>query len=71
MWTNAKVMRSGIDAEDRDSRELIFGSNLIEIQQKSVPQLLVDEVSIPLAANCLFYHLTAEGFPSVLHFPNR
>lgn len=43
-----KAMRGGLDADDRDSREHIFGKNLIDIQQKSVPQLLVDEVSVPL-----------------------
>ena len=40
-----KVMRDGLDVDDRDSRELIFGKNVIDIQQKSIPQLLVDEVS--------------------------
>ena len=44
-WTNVKVMRDGLDVDDRDSRELIFGKNVIDIQQKSIPQLLVDEVS--------------------------
>lgn len=43
-WTNVKVMRGGLDADERDSREQVFGHNVIDIQQKSVPQLLVDEV---------------------------
>jgi cation-transporting ATPase 13A3/4/5 len=43
-WVNAKVMRGGLDADERDSREQIFGQNVIDIQQKTVPQLLVDEV---------------------------
>ncbi|KAG2412653.1 hypothetical protein HFD88_010210 [Aspergillus terreus] len=47
LWTNAKVMRSGLDADDRDSREQIFGTNLIDIQQKSVFQLLMDEAFHP------------------------
>ena len=38
-------MRDGLDADDRDSREHVFGKNVIDIQQKSIPQLLVDEVS--------------------------
>lgn len=71
MWTNAKVMRAGLDTEVRDSRELIFGKNLIEIQQKSVPQLLVDEVSIAQTARCLLFRLTATGFPPVLRLPSR
>ena len=45
LWTNSKVMRNGLDADDRDSREQIFGKNLLDIQQKSSGQLLVDEVS--------------------------
>lgn len=40
-------MRSGLDADERDSREQIFGSNDIEIDAKTIPQLLVDEVSFP------------------------
>ncbi|GAB1212037.1 hypothetical protein ATERTT37_001164, partial [Aspergillus terreus] len=47
LWTNAKVMRSGLDADDRDSREQIFGTNLIDIQQKSIFQLLMDEAFHP------------------------
>ncbi|GAB1209045.1 hypothetical protein APSETT445_007810 [Aspergillus pseudonomiae] len=43
LWTNAKVMRSGLDADDRDSREQIFGKNLVDIQQKPLLQLLMDE----------------------------
>jgi cation-transporting ATPase 13A2 len=45
-WTNAKVMREGLDADERDSREQLFERNCIEIIQKTVPQLLVDEVSL-------------------------
>lgn len=39
------MMRGGLDADDRDSREQIFGTNIVDIKQKSVPQLLIDEVS--------------------------
>ncbi|KAJ5466756.1 cation-transporting ATPase [Penicillium diatomitis] len=46
-WINAKAMRAGLDAEDRDSREQVFGQNVIDIQQKTVPQLLVDEAFHP------------------------
>lgn len=45
LWTNVKVMRNGLDADERDSREQVFGQNLIGIEEKSVAQLLVDEVS--------------------------
>lgn len=43
-WTNARSVRDGISGDEKDQRERVFGSNLIDIEQKSVPQLLVDEV---------------------------
>ncbi|OOF92274.1 hypothetical protein ASPCADRAFT_210710 [Aspergillus carbonarius ITEM 5010] len=46
-WTNAKEMRAGLDADDRDSREQVFGKNLIDIQQKPILQLLTDEAFHP------------------------
>ncbi|CAG8392173.1 unnamed protein product [Penicillium salamii] len=46
-WTNAKVMRGGLDADERDSREQLFERNAIEINQKTIPQLLVDEAFHP------------------------
>jgi cation-transporting ATPase 13A2 len=45
-WTDVKSMRVGIDGEEKENRELVFGKNLIDIKQKTVPQLLVDEVRI-------------------------
>ncbi|XHG00469.1 hypothetical protein AWENTII_003921, partial [Aspergillus wentii] len=47
LWTNVKVMRSGLDADDRDSREQVFGANLIDIEQKPIAQLLMDEAFHP------------------------
>jgi cation-transporting ATPase 13A2 len=44
MWTDVKSMRVGIDGEEKENRELVFGKNLIDIKQKTIPQLLVDEV---------------------------
>ncbi|CBF77849.1 putative P-type ATPase [Aspergillus nidulans FGSC A4] len=46
-WTNAKTMRVGLNADERDSREQIFGKNAINIQQKSLFQLLIDEAFHP------------------------
>ncbi len=43
-WTDVKLIRAGIDADEKEMRELVFGKNLIDIKQKSTPQLLVDEV---------------------------
>ena len=45
-WKDVKSIRSGLDGEERAHRALVFGRNLIEIEQKSIPQLLVSEVSI-------------------------
>ncbi|KAK2791510.1 hypothetical protein FQN53_002619 [Emmonsiellopsis sp. PD_33] len=46
-WTNVKALRTGLSAEERDSREQVFGSNLIDIQEKTIPQILVDEAFHP------------------------
>lgn len=43
-WTDVRLARAGMDGEEKLMRETIFGSNLIDIQQKSIGQLLVDEV---------------------------
>jgi cation-transporting ATPase 13A2 len=45
LWTDVKSIRAGIDGEEKDVREMVFGNNLIDIQEKTVPQLLVDEVN--------------------------
>lgn len=44
-WVDVRSMRIGLDGDERYRREQVFGTNEIDIQQKSVPQLLVDEVS--------------------------
>jgi hypothetical protein len=43
-WTDVRSVRPGIDGDEKENRELVFGKNLIDIKQKSIPQLLVDEV---------------------------
>ena len=43
-WTDVKPIRTGLDSDERHRREQIFGKNQIDIKQKSIPQLLVDEV---------------------------
>ena len=43
-WTGAKELRVGLDLDERDVREQVFGKNMIEIQAKTIPQLLLDEV---------------------------
>ena len=46
-WTDIKATRTGLNAEERLRRERLFGRNMIEIEQKSVLQLLVDEAFHP------------------------
>ncbi|ROV91457.1 hypothetical protein VSDG_07194 [Cytospora chrysosperma] len=47
LWTDIRSVREGIDSDEKDHRELVFGSNLIDIEQKSMFRLLVDEVFHP------------------------
>ena len=63
-WTDVKTIRAGIDGDEKENRELVFGKNLIDIKQKTIPQLLVDEVRDPvLSLRTLLIRL---GIPSVL-----
>ena len=43
-WTDVKAMRAGLDAEERDPRDQVFGKNAIAIREKGVGQILMDEV---------------------------
>ena len=43
-WTDVRSIRIGLDSDERYRREQVFGKNEIDIQQKSIIQLLVDEV---------------------------
>lgn len=44
-WEAVKALREGLDTEEREPREQVFGRNMIEIQEKTIPELLLDEVS--------------------------
>ncbi|KAF7562565.1 hypothetical protein G7046_g1558 [Stylonectria norvegica] len=46
-WTDIRILRAGLDNDEKNSREIVFGSNLIDIEQKTMGQLLVDEVLHP------------------------
>jgi cation-transporting ATPase 13A3/4/5 len=46
-WTNVAALRDGLDNEERDYRELVFGRNVIDLEEKSIGQLLVDEAFHP------------------------
>lgn len=63
-WTNVKSIRAGIDGDEKENRELVFGKNLIDIKQKTIPQLLVDEVCDSVPSNQT--SLTNIGISSIL-----
>ncbi|KAK2749170.1 hypothetical protein FQN57_006785 [Myotisia sp. PD_48] len=46
-WTNVRSLRIGLDADERESREQAFGPNLIDIKEKTIPQILIDEAFHP------------------------
>ncbi len=43
-WTDVRTLRAGLDGDEKANRLVVFGKNSIEIEQKPIPQLLVDEV---------------------------
>lgn len=67
-WTDIRAIRTGIDTEEKGYRNIVFGPNLIDIEQKSIFRLLVDEVSsllvLLMLGSCKF--LTGLGLPSFL-----
>ena len=46
-WTDVRTVRAGLDSDEKNIREILFGNNLIDIEQKPMTQLLVDEVLHP------------------------
>lgn len=46
-WTDIMAVRQGIDGDEQEVRERIFGKNAIDLEQKSIGQLLMDEAFHP------------------------
>jgi cation-transporting ATPase 13A2 len=46
-WTNVRLVRSGLDEEEKEYRERVFGKNTIDIEEKTTMQLLIDEAFHP------------------------
>ena len=46
-WSDLETVRGGIDNDEKESREQIFGSNVIAIDEKPLGALLMDEVLHP------------------------
>jgi cation-transporting P-type ATPase 13A2 len=55
-WANVKALREGLDSDERDIRDQVFGKNVLDIQQKSIPQLLMDEVCFESLRSGLAHH---------------
>ncbi|KAK3686010.1 hypothetical protein B0T22DRAFT_410822 [Podospora appendiculata] len=46
-WSDVRAVRAGIDSEEKTHRDVVFGKNLIDIEDKPIFRLLVDEVFHP------------------------
>ncbi|EQK99892.1 hypothetical protein OCS_04395 [Ophiocordyceps sinensis CO18] len=46
-WTDIRLVRCGLDSDEKALREVVFGRNLIDIEAKSSGQILVDEALHP------------------------
>ncbi|KAL7274630.1 hypothetical protein RUND412_002462 [Rhizina undulata] len=46
-WIDVMEIRSGIDGDEKDYRSLVFGQNVIDIEEKTVMELLMDEAFHP------------------------
>ncbi|QDS69980.1 hypothetical protein FKW77_003032 [Venturia effusa] len=46
-WTEVRAVRVGLNEEEKEYRERVFGKNLIDIEEKSTMQLLIDEAFHP------------------------
>lgn len=64
-WTDVRSVRGGLDGDERYRRELVFGQNQIDIQQKSIPQLLIDEVGQARSEKYFLRFLNAINRPSI------
>ncbi len=67
-WNSVRSIRTGLDGDEKDYRERVFGKNLIAIQEKSIAELLVDEVCC-YSSPSLIKLLIKIGFPSFLCVP--
>lgn len=70
-WADVKLLRRGLDADERESREQVFGANIIDIQAKTIPQILLDEVCFPYYLDHSFHRTNiSPGIPPFLHLPD-
>ncbi|KAK9242935.1 hypothetical protein V1506DRAFT_516715 [Lipomyces tetrasporus] len=53
-WSDVNTIRNGLESATIEERGLVFGENSIEIEDKTIPQLLVEEVLHPFYIFQLF-----------------
>ncbi|KAK9453672.1 hypothetical protein V1511DRAFT_462087 [Dipodascopsis uninucleata] len=53
-WTDARAVCNGLDTSTIEERMTVFGENSIEIEDKSIPKLLIEEVLHPFYIFQLF-----------------
>ena len=68
-WTTTSSMKLGLDGDERTRREQVFDKNIIDIEVKSILQLLIDEVNLPEIYTDERPDLL--GFASILRLPSR
>ena len=44
-WRNVKDVMDGLEGDTRDARAGLFGENIINIEEKPILNLLIDEVT--------------------------
>lgn len=67
-WRNLKDVKGGLEGDTRDARGGLFGENVINIEEKPIFKLLIDEVaSTPL--NLITGITSVLHIPSILHYP--
>ena len=62
LWTSLKAVSSGLDESTREQRRILFGSNSIDIEGKSVLTILLDEVSFSSPSSSTPEHLDLTSF---------
>ncbi len=72
LWGDVRALRVGIDLDEKSHRDVVFGSNLIDIEQKSAFRLLVDEVFHPFyvfqVASLILWSLDAYYYYAIAIF---
>jgi len=64
-WRKVKDILDGLEGDIHDARAGLFGENVIDIEEKPILGLLIDEVH-----TLTVLHLTSLGITSILHLPS-